>query len=453
MVKVKSIIYSLLLLAIFEFIYFIFPPWLNSPLKLKHDANIALLLSDFGANWTRIFGFTGIFILFLMVNFFGIRFFTSLEPTYKVKERFQPPISIMIASRDEKALLERTLDSIMETDYPKENIQMIIVTSGSSDGSADFCREYARGYSNIEWVIIDEEIEKKGKPPALNLGLQQVKHDFIVLYDAGSVLLKDTLSLLVSPMKDEKNHATTGPTLVRNWKKNRLTRGAAIDYIIISGGGIYSENMNKLGKNCYLLGKNFCIRKGVLDSLNGFNENSLTEDLFLTAMLELHGKKIKFVPQAKNYEDVPSTWEILKKQRTRWVGGYSGDMPEIMEMKVGKNEGKKIMISRNMTMLALAHVDIWIFVHLFFIALYLLIQEYYLLTWTLVSFSLQAGYLLNGIRKYGDGHYSCLFFLAWTSKIHGFMFRQQFKLPEVSWEKTPMLLERSPEEIESLSKN
>ena len=83
----------------------------------------------------------------------------------------------------------------------------------------------------------------------------------------------------------------------------------------------------------------------------------------------------------------------------------------------------------------------------------LLIGEWYLLSWTVICLIFQFGILFNGIRKYGDKHYSLLLLFLISGYIHLFMFLRQFKLPkEISWEKTPMLLEREEAEIEALSK-
>ena len=72
--------------------------------------------------------------------------------------------------------------------------------------------------------------------------------------------------------------------------------------------------------------------------------------------------------------------------------------------------------------------------------------EYYLLSWCLILLIFQFGYLFNAVRKYGDKHYRILLsFIKSGYGIHLYMFRRQFKFPkEISWEKTPMLLDNLP---------
>ncbi|MFX0099049.1 MAG: glycosyltransferase [Candidatus Hodarchaeota archaeon] len=453
--KPKIITYMIILWAYFICLQLFFPRALGSQLQLGIDR----LFTDFTGNWLLLGPFIGLVILVLIgPMYFGLHFLATLEPRYHPKEFFHPDISIMIASKDEKALLKQTLDTILDSDYPKDKMQIILIVSGSTDGSAEFFEGYAKDHDSVEWKIISKDMPKKGKPTALNAGLKEVKHDFLVIYDAGCKVTKDTLKILVAPMKDEKHHATIGPVVVENWKTNSLTKGILVDYALISGGSMYGEVKNNLGSNCNIYGKNFCIRTALLRELGGFDEEALTEDLYLTAMLKLHEKKIRFVPKAKAYEPVPETWEILDKQRTRWMGGYKEDAPRIMEKQVGKRSGQKIIIMRNLSMLFLAHVDIfavvdWVLIPLFFLV-GLLAGEWYMFMYVLSCAIFKYGYLINAIRKYGDGHYSALGYLWMCAKIHLVMFAKQFPggLPEeISWEKTPMILERSKEEIDALA--
>ena len=301
---------------------------------------------------------------------------------------------------------------------------------------------------------MSEDLPKKGKPPALNYGLKYVKNEIVVLYDTGCILMPNTLQHLISPFQNKENNAVIGPVLVKNWKENLLTRGIMLDYSIISGGGIAFEIKNRLGSSAYSYGRNFAVRKEYLDKFGGFNEESLTEDLYLCVLLNLEGVKILYSPKAKIYEYVPSTWDILVKQRTRWLAGYVFDMPQLMEMEKNDKSGKSIIISRNMTMMLLGNLDTWTPIVICFSILFFFIGEYYLLSWALSCLIFHFVFIFNAIRKYADKHYSLFFLFLLSGYIHLYMFIRQFRLPdpeEMSWEKTPMLFQREEEEIKAIS--
>ncbi|GAH68280.1 unnamed protein product, partial [marine sediment metagenome] len=63
------------------------------------------------------------------IMYYGIHFFASFGSGYRAKTPYYVDISILIASKNEKVLLERTLNSIVDSDYPKEKIQLIVITS------------------------------------------------------------------------------------------------------------------------------------------------------------------------------------------------------------------------------------------------------------------------------------------------------------------------------------
>ncbi|TFF88092.1 MAG: glycosyltransferase family 2 protein, partial [Promethearchaeota archaeon] len=335
-----------------------------------------------------------------------------------------------------------------------KKIQIVIVISGSNDDSASYCEKFANQHQDLDIEILSDPLDKKGKPAALNYGVKHVKHKLSIFYDSGITIQKDTLAYLVAPIQDKKTNVSIGATSIENWNYNKWTRGAAIDYTFSGGGDIFLEVKNALGSSGYVFGRNFCIKSELLRSLGGFNEDSLTEDLYLTVILNLNGEKVLFAPQAKAYDLAPTTWNAIKQQRQRWVGGYSADAGELMEMKKGTKSGAPIIISRNLSMLLLHHIDDWVFVVLGFVIFYSIIGFYYLLSWTVSLFIFQIGYLFNGVTKYGDKHYSLFLWLPICAfYIHLYMLKLQFSLPDnISWEKTPMILERGKEEREAMIK-
>ncbi|NMC04385.1 MAG: glycosyltransferase family 2 protein [Candidatus Lokiarchaeota archaeon] len=411
------------------------------------------LFADFNANQANLGTFIALMPLVGLTTFFGVMALAVLEPTKQPKEFFTPSISIVIASKDEAPLLKRTLDSIVASDYPKDKMQVIVVTSNSSDGSEKFLEKYFTDHPSIDWLNLSEPLSKPGKPPALNYALKSVKNDILVLYDAGSILKVDTLKQLVTPLKDESIKAVQGAIVVKNWDKNRLTRAILLDYAMISGGNMHFETVNKLGKNCWLYGRNMGVRMDVVRKFGGFDETSLTEDLYISSLMNAHGLRIKFVPTSKVYEIVPSEWKILQKQRTRWVGGFTGDIPKLLQLKVdGKPAGPKEMLGRFLSMQFLGNISIWSTIALIFVGVYAAFLEFYLLGWAALCYLFMGIWIVGSIKRYCEGNAKGLLSFGTVIKIHAFMMGLSTHLPKViSWEQTPQLLSMSKEEITDLA--
>ncbi len=448
MYKGKITGYGALIVALFTLLTLYFPPQWSAAKQGLLD-----LFTNFAASWWLIFPFLGLMVEFTVLLFYGITLLGLLEKVPAPKEYFYPNISIIICSKSEKPLLKQTLDSLVASDYPKEKMQVILVTSGSEDGSEVFCTDYIAQHPNINWKVINDHIEKPGKPPALNVGLKSVINDYLILYDAGNILMPDTLKNLLAPMKDEKVHAVMGSIQVSNWNKNSLTKSIVLDYAIVSGGNTFFEAKTKMGLNCYLYGRNVCIRMDVLREIGGFDEDALTEDLHLGSILNVRKKKLTFTQHAKIYEPVPADWKILTKQRMRWVGGFMGDAPRIIKMKEGNNPiGKKVIISRFISMQLFGNLTTFTMVALIFLIINLAIQEFYMAIWDIVYLVIFGGIILHSLQKYGDRRYGVLRHYLLTWKIHITMASWTRKLPKhISWEQTPMLLSMSKEELEDLS--
>ncbi|MBN2151625.1 MAG: glycosyltransferase family 2 protein, partial [Candidatus Lokiarchaeota archaeon] len=181
----------------------------------------------------------------------------------------------------------------------------------------------------------------------------------------------------------------------------------------------------------------------------------LTEDVYLSSLMNAHAMKIKFVPHSVVYELVPSEWDIMVKQRTRWVGGFTGDIPKLLQLKVdGKPAGPKEMLGRFLSMQFLGNISIWSVIALAFVAIYAAIGEWYLLGWAALCYLFHAIWVIGSIRRYCEGNAKGLLSLPTLLRIHTFMMSLSTHLPKViSWEQTPQLLSMSKEEIDDLADN
>ena len=70
-----------------------------------------------------------------------------------------------------------------------------------------------------------------------------------------------------------------------------------------------------------LPGTNYVIWRHLLEELNGWDEEALTEDSEMSIRLYEAGYKIKFIPYAVTYEQEPQEWKVWIGQRLRWVRG------------------------------------------------------------------------------------------------------------------------------------
>jgi len=89
-----------------------------------------------------------------------------------------PALSILFATRDRKAVLERTLQAFAAAKAPNVPWQMVVVDNGSGDATPQVLREFC---SRLPLEIINQPIA--GKNAALNAGIQPCHGRLVVIVD------------------------------------------------------------------------------------------------------------------------------------------------------------------------------------------------------------------------------------------------------------------------------
>ena len=217
-----------------------------------------------------------------------------------------------------KSVIRRCLDGILNIDYPKEKMQIIVVDGKSDDNTCKICSEFSEKYP--ENIKVISEKTAKGKPAALNLALPYVTGEIVGVFDADSLPEKDVLSKVASYFDDKKVMALQGRTTSINEKNNALTRVIAVEekawfQALLSG-------REKLQLFVPLTGSCQFVRRNVVDELGGWDENSLTEDVEFALRLVEKKHLIKYAPDVCSGQETPNSLGHLVKQRVRWYRGY-----------------------------------------------------------------------------------------------------------------------------------
>ncbi len=446
MTKIRYLFYSIIVIFIFAIYHIIFPREYSYLMRVVdyifNNLNQNLLNNSLSSMFYRnlhpldilgIFAYLGLLVLFIFYPLlFGIFFFAGFGGYKKYDKSFEPGLSVIIPSLNEADGLKSTLDTILKSDYPKEKMEILAVISGSTDNSEEICKQYINQEHPIR--ILNKSLKKKGKPPALNYAVSEAKNEILVFYDSGAKLLPDTLHNLIAPLRNKKNRAVVGPLKVENWNKNTLTRGTALENATYNGPGLFHETFQRLGRTIWLYGRNWAISKKDLEEVGNFDEDALAEDLLISVQLAVKNKKIVFAPNAVIYSKEPEKSQNFKKQRNRWIFGYRRDAGKLMQ---SSTKALRTVITRNFAMLHFAHFPLFTVGSIIFTLIFVLIQDYYLVLVSLTMFIFLFGHIVNGVRKYGDKHYSNLLYFPWHIRNVGYMFVSQFRLPEtLEWEKT-----------------
>ncbi len=224
--------------------------------------------------------------------------------------------SIILPVKNEGKVIGPVLAAFSNLNYPKNKREIIIVEDGSTDGTLNICLNYAKDHDGF--TVLHRE-SSCGKPYALNYGLSRAKGDIVAVFDADSIPDVNALINANNYFKDPKIGAVQGKTSSGNASKNMLTRFSSYEETVWCE--IYLRGKDLLNLFVHLKGNCEFVRRDILTNMKGFDENTLCEDMELSARLLDNGYNIRYASDVIALQESPSTLKNLFKQRTRWLRG------------------------------------------------------------------------------------------------------------------------------------
>jgi cellulose synthase/poly-beta-1,6-N-acetylglucosamine synthase-like glycosyltransferase len=116
-----------------------------------------------------------------------------------------PLVSISIAAYNEEAQIRELIKSLLAIDYPRDRLQVLITSDGSTDATASIIAEHAS--QGIELLRMPE---RGGKTKAENAAAKLLRGDIIVNTDASTRILPGSLKPLIAAMRDPRVGVASG---------------------------------------------------------------------------------------------------------------------------------------------------------------------------------------------------------------------------------------------------
>src|SRR5271168_4632216 len=105
-------------------------------------------------------------------------------------------VSVLIAVYNGETFIRRKLESVLSLDYPRELMEVMVVSDGSTDSTESVVEEFApRGVRLLR-------VPRGGKAAALNAAIPQLTGEILVLTDVRQPLAPDSLRHLVACFSD-----------------------------------------------------------------------------------------------------------------------------------------------------------------------------------------------------------------------------------------------------------
>jgi cellulose synthase/poly-beta-1,6-N-acetylglucosamine synthase-like glycosyltransferase/peptidoglycan/xylan/chitin deacetylase (PgdA/CDA1 family) len=220
----------------------------------------------------------------------------------------EDPVTIVVPAYNERETIGPALESMAQSTHP--GVSVLVVDDESTDGTA----EIAGNIANVRVVTIPSG----GKSRALNTGIALAQDDLIVMVDADTVLLPDSIHRLVQPFADPSVGAVAGNVKVSN-RRGLLGKWQHIEYVI--GFNLDRRLYDTFGCIPTVPGALGAFRRKALDDTSGLSTGTLAEDTDLTLAIQQNGWRVVYEENAIAYTEAPATARQLWRQRYRWSYG------------------------------------------------------------------------------------------------------------------------------------
>ncbi|OGJ02312.1 hypothetical protein A3G98_02065 [Candidatus Nomurabacteria bacterium RIFCSPLOWO2_12_FULL_37_8] len=223
-------------------------------------------------------------------------------------------VTIAVSCWNEEKTVYKTVRSLLSLNYPKDKIKIFLIDDGSTDGTWDIIRKFAR-YPNIKVF----RKENGGKYTALNLALEHMETDFFGGLDADSFADPESLIRIMSYFEKDPSIMAVAPSVVVYNPKTLVQNAQKAEYHM----GIYIKKMlGFLGAINVTPGPLTIFRKKVFDELGPYRHGHNTEDMEIAYRMQKNNYKIEHCNDAYVYTNTPSSVKKLYKQRLRWIYGF-----------------------------------------------------------------------------------------------------------------------------------
>jgi cellulose synthase/poly-beta-1,6-N-acetylglucosamine synthase-like glycosyltransferase len=249
----------------------------------------------------------------------GVRDLFTKNQKRKRRQRVNvglPTVSILVPVKNEEKVVGRLLEALLNLDYPPEKMEIIVVEDGSTDKTVEVCKGYVR--ENVSVRLLSKPISN-GKPSALNYAFKRARGEIVGVFDADNVPEPDALLKVAESFQDPSTAAVQGKLCSINADENLFTKIVSFEEAVLYEA--YPRGKDTLNLSNHLSGTCSFIRRRVIENIGGWDEDSLTEDMEMSARLLETNNNIKYDSDVRSWQETPSTPTEFLKQRTRWCRG------------------------------------------------------------------------------------------------------------------------------------
>ena len=228
--------------------------------------------------------------------------------------------AVLIAARNENAVIGDLIHSIRVQNYPQELIDIFVIADNCTDNTAAIAQEAGA------IVFPRFNTEQIGKGYALDYGVTCIREHYseneyeaYFVFDADNVLDVNYFREM-NKVFDGGAIASTSYRNSKNFGSNWISAGYGVWFL--REAKYLSQARLTLNTSCAVSGTGFFVSAKIIEKMGGWKFHLLTEDIEFSTYSILHGERIAYCPTAMLYDEQPITFRDSWNQRFRWAKGF-----------------------------------------------------------------------------------------------------------------------------------
>lgn len=221
--------------------------------------------------------------------------------------------AVLIPARNEALVIDRLIRSLQNQNYPSQLFDILVIPNNCTD-------ETAKVALNAGAQILHCTGPTSTKGEVLHQIFAQImgRYDAYCVFDADNVVDPNFLASM--------NDAIVAGAQVA---KSRQCALNPYDNWVAGSYDLYFQSINLLHSraranfplSAKLVGTGFMVTDSLLQTMDGWNTATLTEDIEFAVQCALRGYKVYYVPGAITYDEEPLSFHVSMRQRRRWSAG------------------------------------------------------------------------------------------------------------------------------------
>ena len=261
-------------------------------------------------------------LVWIVTIFWLYQLLISLCSLIKIKDK---PLKVkkdhkfmaIIPAHNEEMVVSNLIESLKNQTYDKNLYDIYVIADNCTDNTA----EVARKAGAIVFERFDPAHKTKGY--ALQWFLKQkieenADYDAFFVFDADNIVDKDFIVNMNKKLCQGED-VVQGYRDIKNPTDNWITAGYALFYWTMHR--LYHLARYNVGLSTLLNGTGFMVRFDVVKP-NGWQTETLTEDIEFSLKRIIQGKKLGWATDAIVYDEQPTSFKQSWSQRSRWTVGH-----------------------------------------------------------------------------------------------------------------------------------